>query len=152
MNQFQLLFVTFLFIFTTAIESCNHDEKNAERLIKTASSIPPIEGAWETVSADGKTTEFKIFHEGFFSLMRQDSLGKWSTSGAGSYSLEGKTYKETFRYCSIPEYVGATDWQEYELKGDTLYSRGFSKVIYADGSDRTNQFGQKFEEKRVRAK
>ncbi|MEO6001195.1 MAG: hypothetical protein ABIN89_30365 [Chitinophagaceae bacterium] len=92
-----------------------------------------------------------MFNGGFFSLIRQDYSGKWSVSGAGSYSLDGKTYKETFRYCSIPKYMGATDWQEYELKGDTLYSRGFTKVIYADGSDKTNEFG-KFEEKRIRAK
>ncbi len=71
-------------------------------------------------------------------------------SGASSYSLDGNTYKETFRYFGISEYVGATDWQEYELKGDTLYFKGFTKVMYADGSDKTNQFG-KFEEKRVRA-
>jgi len=103
------------------------------------------------LSSDGKITEFKMFHDGFFSLIMQDSLGNWSVSGAGKYSLEGKTYKETFQYCSIPKYVGATDWQEYEVKGDTLYCKGFTKVVLADGSDKTNDFG-KFEQKRVKAK
>ena len=63
----------------------------------------------------------------------------------------GNSYKETFHYCSVPEFVGASDWQTYELKGDTLYFKGFNKVVYADGSDKTSQF-DKFEEKRVRAK
>jgi hypothetical protein len=151
MNQFQSLFATLFFISATVIVSCNQDEKKAESQPVDASSVSPIEGSWVTVSADGKITQFKMFNDGFFSLIMQDSLGKWSMSGAGSYSLDGNTYKETFRYCSVPEYVGASDWQTYELKGDTLYFKGFNKVVYADGSDKTTQF-DKFEEKRVRAK
>src|SRR4051812_17484582 len=118
MNQFQSLFATLFFISSTAIISCSQNETKAESQSVAAPSVSHIEGAWETISADGKITQFKMFHNGFFCLVMQDSLGKWSTSGAGSYSLEGKTYKETFRYCSIPHYIGATDWQEYELKGD----------------------------------
>ena len=102
------------------------------------------------IAPDGKVTQFKMWHDGFFSLIMQDSVGKWSISGAGTYTLDGHTYKETFQYCSVPEFVGATDWQTYELKGDTLYFKGFDKVVYADGSDKTSQFG-KFDEKRVRA-
>ncbi|MBC8015004.1 MAG: hypothetical protein H7X79_04595, partial [Sporomusaceae bacterium] len=136
MNQFQSLFATLFFISATVIVSCNQDKKKAESQPVDASSVSPIEGSWVTVSADGKITQFKMFNDGFFSLIMQDSLGKWSMSGAGSYSLDGNTYKETFRYCSVPDYVGATDWQEYELKGDTLYFKGFTKVMYADGSDK----------------
>jgi len=105
MNHFQSLLVTFIFICATAIVSSGQDEKEAESQTIAASPPSPIEGAWETVSASGKITEFKIFHEGFFSLIRQDAAGKWSVSGAGSYSLDGKTYKETFRYCSIPTII-----------------------------------------------
>ena len=151
MNQFQSLFATLFFFCATVIVSCNQDEKKAETQPVGASSVSPIEGSWETISTDGKITQFKMFNDGFFSLIMQDSLGKWSMSAAGIYSLDGNTYKETLRYCSFPDYVGATNWQEYELKGDTLYFKGFTKVMYADGSDKTNQFG-KFEEKRVRAK
>lgn len=151
LNQFQSLFASLLFVSAAAIVSCNPDQKKVESQPVAASSVSPLEGAWETVSPNGKITQFKMFHDGFFSLIMQDSSGKWSMSGAGNFSLDGNTYKETFRYCSVPDYVGATDWQECELKGDTLYFKGFTKVMYADGSDKTNQFG-KFEEKRVRAK
>lgn len=139
------------FISVLAVISCNQDGKKAETQTVAEFSVSPIEGTWETVSADGKITQMKMFNDGFFSFIMQDSSGKWSVSGAGTYTLDGNTYKETFRYSSIPEYVGATDWQQYEAKGDTLYFKGFTKVTYSDGSDKTNQFG-KFEEKRVRAK
>lgn len=152
MNRLHLLLTISLFIISsTAVVSCNQNEKKAESQFTSTSSVSLIEGAWETVSADGKITQFKMWHDGFFSLIMQDSSGKWSMAGAGSYSVDKNSYKETFHYCSIPEYVGASDWQTYELKGDTLYFKGFNKVMYADGSDKTSQFG-KFEEKRVRAK
>jgi hypothetical protein len=148
MNQFHSLAALLFFI---SVVSCNQDGKKADNQSASTSSVSPIDGSWETVSADGKITQFKMWHEGFFSLIMQDSSGKWSVAGAGSYSVDGNTYKETFHYCSVPEYVGASDWQTYELKGDTLYFKGFNKVVYADGSDKTSQF-DKFEEKRVRAK
>jgi hypothetical protein len=152
MKQFQSFFNALLFVISaTLIIGCNQDGKKGDVRVLGASAISPIEGAWEVVSPNGKITQFKMFHDGYFSLIMQDSLGKWSVSGAGTYSLDKNTYKETFRYCSVPEFVGATDWQEYELKGDTLYFKGFTKVTYADGSDKTSQFG-KFSEKRVRAK
>jgi hypothetical protein len=64
-----------------------------------------------------------MWHNGFFSLIMQDSSGKWSLARAGSYSVDGNTYKETFRYCSVPEYAGASDWQAYELKVIRFTSR-----------------------------
>ena len=82
MNQFQSLSATLLFISATVIVSCNQDEKKAESQPASASSVSPIEGAWETISADGKITQFKMFNDGFFSLIMQDSLGKWSISAA----------------------------------------------------------------------
>jgi len=148
MKQFHSLL---FFILMTAVVSCNQDGKKTDSQPVSTSSVSPIDGSWKTVSTDGKITQFKMWHDGFFSLIMQDSLGKWSIAGAGSYSLDGNSYKETFHYCSVPEYVGASDWQTYELKGDTLYFKGFDKVVYADGSDKTNQF-DKFEEKRVKAK
>jgi len=91
-----------------------------------------------------------MFHDGFFSLVMQDKDGKW-IGAAGKYSIEGNVYKETFDYSTVPEYVGVTDWQQFEIIGDTLYFSGFKKVIYPDGRDMTNNF-EKFYEKRVRAK
>jgi len=110
-----------------------------------------IDGSWIMVpGSDGKTTQFKMFHDGFFSLLMQDKDGKW-IGAAGKYSIDGNDYKETFDYCTVAEYIGVTDWQELQITNDTLYFKGFKKVIYPDGSDRTNKF-EKFYEKRIRAK
>ena len=104
----------------------------------------------DSVRDNGKSGQFKIFHDGFFSLVALDSSGKWLWAGAGTYSLDGNIYKENFRYSSVPEYIGVNDLQEYELKGDTLFTRGFTKVVFGNGEDKTASF-PKFEEKRVRA-
>ncbi len=66
------------------------------------------------------------------------------------YEMDVNTYKETFLYHNNPEYTGGMDWQEYGLKGDTLYAKGFTKVIVG-GKEVTADF-PKIEEKRVRAK
>jgi len=110
-----------------------------------------IDGSWIMVpGSDGKTTQFKMFHDGFFSLLMKDKNDKW-IGAAGTYSIDGNVYKETFDYSTVPEYVGVTDWQEFEIVRDTLFFRGFKKVVYPDGSDKTNNF-DKFYEKRIRAK
>lgn len=51
----------------------------------------------------------------------------------------------------MPGYIGSTDWQEYELNGDTLYFKGFTKATYANGKDMTDSFPG-FEERRIKAK
>lgn len=151
MNYFKSSLTAPLFIvFATAVLSCNQNEKTKSEATSTPSASP-IDGAWELVSADGTISQFKMWHDGYFSFLMQDSSGKWSKAGIGNYTVDGNTYKETFRYSSVPAYVGASDWQTFELKGDTLYLKGFDKVVSADGTDVTNQFG-KFEEKRVRAR
>jgi hypothetical protein len=151
MNQLKLSLTAPLFIMlATSVLSCNQNEKTKSEPTAT-SSASPINGAWETVSPDGKITEFKMYHDGHFSFLMPDSSGKWSIAGVGNYTVDGNTYKETFRYSSIPAYVGGSDWQTFELKGDTLYFKGYNKVMSADGKDVTNLFG-KFESKRVRAK
>ena len=83
----------------------------------------------DSVRDNGKSGQFKIFHDGFFSLVALDSSGKWLWAGAGTYSLDGNIYKENFRYSSVPEYIGVNDLQEYELKGDTLFTRALQKLF-----------------------
>jgi hypothetical protein len=142
--------------------SCTDTKTKAETQVSIAnkaSSTSPIDGSWELVWESvggvirdkGKTSQFKMFHDGFFSLIAFDSSGKWSWDGAGTCSLDGNIYKETFKYSSVPEYIGARDWQEYELKNDTLITTGFTKVVFANGEDKTSVY-PKFIEKRVRAK
>jgi hypothetical protein len=119
----------------------------------------PIDGEWELVwsksngevTSPGKPTQFKMFHNGFFSLIMQDSAGNWTTAGAGTFEIKGNTYKETFKYVSVPGLVGYSNWQEFELKGDTLYKKLFRKVTDASGKEVTD-WPNDIEEKRVRAK
>ena len=121
----------------------------------------PIDGSWELYSTEiaGRTTihkkpkQFKIFHDGFVSLMMYDSLGKFEGAGAGTFELKGNQYKETFTYGSWPEVVGTSIWQEWAMKGDTLLFYGFKKVTDASGKDITKDWGgDHFIEKRLRAK
>ena len=119
----------------------------------------PIDGEWELVwsksngevKSPGKPMQFKMFHNGFFALIMEDSAGNWTIAGAGTFETQGNTYKETFTYVSMPELVGYTNWQEFELKGDTLYKKLFKKVVDASGKE-VKDWPSDLEEKRVRAK
>lgn len=124
-------------------------------------ALSPIDGSWELYSTEiaGRVTihkkpkQFKMFHNGFVSLMMYDSLGKFEAAGAGTFELEGNKYKETFTYSSWPEVLGASNWQEWAMKGDTLLFYGFKKVTDANGRDITKDWGgDHFIEKRLRAK
>jgi hypothetical protein len=119
----------------------------------------PIDGEWELVwsknngkvNSPDKPIQFKMFHNGFFSLIMQDSAGKWNIAAAGTFETKGNTYKETFKYIGLPEYTGYSNWQEFELRGDTLYKKLFKKVMDASGNE-VNDWPKDIEEKRVRAK
>ncbi len=60
-------------------------------------------------------------------------------------------YIETHLYLTEPNWVGHSYAQEYEIKGDTLYKKLFTKVTNSKGEDVTAQY-PKIEEKRVKAK
>jgi len=119
----------------------------------------PIDGEWELVwsksngkvNSPGKPIQFKMFHNGFFSLIMQDSAGNWNIAGAGTFETKGNTYKETFNYVTAADLVGYSNWQEFEIKGDTLYMKLFKKVTDASGKE-INDWPKDIEEKRVRAK
>jgi hypothetical protein len=115
----------------------------------------PIDGAWKLVWAKSngtlvdvsKNQQIKFFADGCFSLLASDADGEIDYAGYGTFELQQTSYNETFLYHNNPEYVGAMDWQEVELKGDTLYAKGFKKVIIK--GKETNDFPA-IEEKRVR--
>ncbi|AQG78532.1 hypothetical protein [Spirosoma montaniterrae] len=127
-----------------------------------ATARSPIDGAWELVEnrVDGKLVnpkrpqQLKIFHDGFFSFMHLDPDGSFHGSGAGTYTLDGNRYRETFRYYSDTTWVDYADEQTWELRGDTLLFAGFKKVFDRSGKQMPADAwgGDKFEEKRVRAK
>jgi hypothetical protein len=123
---------------------------------KTGAS--PLEGAWELISSEtnGKTTRYekpaqiKLFTGGYFSLIMKDSTGRSYFGIAGPFEVNGNVYKETATYSTISEYIGFSDWQEFELKQDTLYFKLFTKMLDAQGRDITDTV--KTTETRVRAK
>lgn len=141
------------------LSSCNDDsalKANNNNTLTADTASASIDGAWKLVWSkyNGEVAnpvdnrQFKMFHDGVFSLIATDSSGKISFAGYGKFELDAHTYHETFLYNNNPNYVGAIDWQEYELNDDTLYMKGFIKVLI-DGKDSTANF-PKFEEKRVR--
>lgn len=156
MKMISMLLIVFIAgILASCSDSANTGKVSSE--IKPAETkAPAIDGAWETVSFQqnnqpATNNQFKIFHDGFFCLVSWDSSGKLSYAGYGKYELDGNLYKETFLYHDNAAYTGAINWQEFELKNDTLNMKGFNKVVLADGVDKTTDF-PKFAEKRVRAK
>lgn len=132
--------------------------QEAEIVEEQTGATKEIEGNWLTVWGKyngkvkdiGKPFMFKTFHDGHFSMMSWDSAGKLSFAGYGKYELDSNRYKETMLYHTTPDYIGGSDWQRYELKGDTLYFYGFDKVVIG-GKEVTKDFGT-LEEKRVRMK
>lgn len=142
------------------------DSKIEENKPVADAGIPDVknelEGAWELVSTTDKSIanikkplQLKLFVDGYFVLIMKDSTGKWNLSSGGTYETNGNVYKETHLYPKQPEFagfLGYTDWQEYEIKGDTLYKRLFTKVVNSKGEDITAQFPSDTEEKRVRVK
>jgi hypothetical protein len=141
--------------------ACQNTNKSSETKADTT-AISPIDGNWELVEdrVDGKVIkpvrpqQLKIFNDGFFSFMHYNPDGSFHGSGAGTYSLEGNQYKETFRYYNDTTWVGYADQQSWELRGDTLIFSGFKKVFDRDGKEMPSDTwdGDKFIEKRVRAK
>jgi hypothetical protein len=145
-----------------SLPSCTGHTKGENKTLvsNTASAIKnELEGAWELVSTTErpmanvkKPVQLKLFADGYFCLIMKDSTGKWSLASGGTYETNGNTYKETHLYVTIPEWIGTTDWQQFEIKGDTLYKKLFKKVVNSKGEDITAQFSTTIEEKRVRVK
>ena len=138
------------------------EQRESLTQLNEAQKKSPIEGNWELVSTlyNGTLTtpkrspsQFKMFHDGYCSFLMYDDAGNFAMAGAGTYKIDGNQYQETLTYCNEPAWIGMTDWQEWEMKGDTLIFSGFKKVTKADGTDVTKDWGGDcFVEKRVRAK
>jgi hypothetical protein len=160
MKRILIISASLLVIIMSAYNLKSKDHKAAPGELNNSLSSP-IEGNWELVvnEINGKkvnpksTQQFKMFHDGYFSFIMYDESGNFYLAGAGPYELQGSTYIETHNYSSDPQFIGAKDWQKWEMNGDTLVFYGFKKVLLADGRDVTNEMGgSHFVEKRVRVK
>ena len=105
-----------------------------------SSSISALNGGWQRISVivDGRVTkgaeQFRVYHDGFFTILAKDSAGGWKDTHGGTYEIEGNLYKENILYSSFPDRMGVIHWQEFTMKGDTLTFKLFNKLINYKGN------------------
>lgn len=124
------------------LHSCTPGVKNKE----VKNDVPAVAGTWKLISGttiEGQDTVFtdytkdqemiKIINDSHFAFLRHDlNQGKDSSavfvSGGGTYTLEGNKYTEHLEYCSYREWENHSFELEYQIKGDTLVTKGIEKV------------------------
>lgn len=156
------IYFTFVTVCLFGLLSCGGNTKEENKSLASNAApdvINELEGAWELVSTTEQPIaniknplQLKLFVDGYFCLVMKDSTGNWNLASGGTYETDGNVYKETHLYVTEPEWVGLTAWQQYEIKGDTLYKELFTKVVNSKGEDVTAQYPSNLEEKRVRVK
>lgn len=107
----------------------------------------PLIGTWKLISgttirgSDTTVVDYtqgqsfiKIINESHFSFFRhdlnkgQDSSAVFS-AGAGTYTLDGNTYREHLEYFSLREWEGHEFEFEVTIKQDTLIQTGVEKIV-----------------------
>jgi len=142
---------TCIFICLTIIQTMNAQSK--QKLTNSS-----LNGAWEMVWSNekanptGKAMQFKLYHDGFFSGLWQDTQGKWNHGAAGVYKLNGNDLQQIVKYDIDTSFINWHFWQIVELSKDTLYTRAFHKVINSKGEDVSKKWEGSVREKWVRAK
>jgi hypothetical protein len=132
--------------------------QNANAQSKQKLTNASLNGAWEMVWSNekenptGKAMEFKLYHDGFFSVLWQDSPGKWNHGAAGVYNITGSALQQVVKYDTDSSYINWQFWQSVELIKDTLYTKVFYKVINPKGEDVSSKWGDHVREKWIRAK
>ena len=135
----------FLFFLGNNLQAQNSKASNK-------ASLSVLNGAWDAVwkGADGtQLREHCLYYNGFVTNIGQDSTGAWKDIHSGTYEISGNMYKQKILYSSFPDRIGIIHWQEFKIKGDTLYLTFFKKLIDANGKDVTSQM-QPIENKYVR--
>lgn len=156
----KVTFMLFAFLLGISVLSCNQNTEKGESQSSTQTTntpVNPVEGAWKLVWAQYNDTLadmsnhvlVKMFADGAFSLFAHDSSGKMKYTGYGKYEFEGNRYLETFIYHNSKQNWGGKDWQNLEVKGDTMYMNGFTKMIIG-GKEVTDY--PKIREKLIRVK
>jgi hypothetical protein len=103
LNSTALLFLitATTIVFSACLESTDNSKPEKVTLSSdTITATSAIDGSWELVWAKyngvvenlKKPSQFKMFHDGFFSLIAWDSAGKFSFGGYGKFELEGNKY------------------------------------------------------------
>ena len=107
---------------------------------KSKSPLSALNGAWNSADQNSIGTEHCLYYDGFVTDVGKDSTGAWRDIYSGTYEISGNIYKQKILYCSNSEYIGGSHWQEFKIKGDTLYLTFFKKVLDQSGNDVTSMF------------
>jgi hypothetical protein len=138
--------ILLLFFFNAEAQTVKSKSgKNASS--KNASSLSMLNGSWRIVSINengkitnrGQLSNIIALNDGFYSWFGPDSTGNWNKGGAGTYEISSNTFKQKIQYSSWPERIGTINWNEFQMKGDTLYVR-FKKRINPKGEDVTANY------------
>ena len=142
-------------------------EPTAEANLSVSQATPEnagtiLDGGWYLVEgtyagqkrAEAKPFQFKLFRDGQFAFLMQSEGGAWDYSSTGSYEIEGDIYRETFEFSTNAGFMGVTSEWKFELKGDSLFMEGPTKIINPDGQEAPELAGgyNTMQEVRVRAK
>ena len=131
----KLLFPIFAACFILLVPFYTLKAQNTKKTSAQSPSISVLNGGWQriTVKVNDKTEsggqEFRVYHDGFFSILGQDSTGGWKETHGGTYEISGNLYKEKILYSSYPDRMGVIHWQEFTMKGDTVTFNLFKKFI-----------------------
>jgi hypothetical protein len=134
-----------------------------ESELQTSEAAAPLVGAWElihgeytdptgstTIAGNGRPFQLKLFTGTHFAYVMGNEDGSFREAGAGPYTLEGDTYRETHAYQSESQLIGFTANWTYRVSGDTLYMEGPTQVWDAAGNEVTEQVSR-MQETRIRA-
>jgi hypothetical protein len=120
----------------------------AQTVKKSAATSPTnsgLNGGWQRVyvlvngkkEPSAQRPEFRVYHDGFFAIIGQDSAGAWVQTHGGTYELNGNLYKEHIKYSSFPARNGMVHWQEFKVNGDTVTFTLFNKILRPNGQNIT---------------
>src|SRR5690242_17103110 len=72
-----------------------------------SNSLSALNGSWYRIAVtdDGKPQQnyrvrhFRVYNDGFYSGLGQDSTGAWKVTYAGTYEISDNVWKEKILYC-----------------------------------------------------
>jgi hypothetical protein len=139
----KLLFFVFTVSLLFVLTLNEAEAQNMKNTSVKKSVLSTLNGGWERISvtvnghkeSSSQHPEFRVYHDGFFSIIGQDTTGAWKETHGGTYELTDNLYKEKILYSSFPDRMGLTHWQEYTIKGDTVTFKLFKKLITPNGED-----------------
>jgi len=139
------LFVTLIVVcLTSSILPEMIKGQNTIARSEQTSKLSILNGCWQRIAiiVNGKAEsnppqQIRLFHEGFYTIIGQDSANAWTHSFGGTYEISNNIYKEKTLYCSNPDIIGVSHWQEMNIKGDTVSFKLFKKMIDSSGKELT---------------